>query len=64
MKKQSRNDDGLKKVPVAVRSSAPIPASEEWLYRNPKALASVRRGLADAEAGKTISLGSFRRFRR
>ncbi|HVT05291.1 MAG TPA: hypothetical protein VHL58_18155 [Thermoanaerobaculia bacterium] len=29
-----------------------IPASEAWLYRNSKALASVRRGLADAAAGK------------
>ncbi len=36
-----------------------VPASEAWLYRNPKALASVRRGLADAAAGRTKSLGSF-----
>jgi predicted transcriptional regulator len=64
MKKQSRKADGLKKVLVAVQSAVPIPASEEWLYRNPKALASVRRGLADAAAGRTISLGSFRSFRR
>jgi hypothetical protein len=39
-----------------------VPASEAWLYRNPKALASVRRGLADAAAGRTKSLGSFARF--
>jgi hypothetical protein len=39
-----------------------IPASEAWLYRNPKALASVRRGLADAAAGRTKSLGSFARY--
>lgn len=39
-----------------------IPASEAWLYRNPKALASVRRGLAEAAAGKTKSLGSFARY--
>jgi predicted transcriptional regulator len=64
MKKQSRKNDALKKMPVAVQSVVPIPASEEWLYRNPKALASVRRGLADAAAGKTIFLGSFKTFRR
>ena len=29
-----------------------IPASEAWLFNNPKALASVRRGLADAAQGK------------
>jgi hypothetical protein len=39
-----------------------VPASEAWLYRNPKALASVRRGLADAAAGRTNSLGSFARY--
>lgn len=29
-----------------------IPASEVWLFRNPAALAAVRRGLADAARGK------------
>ena len=29
-----------------------IPASEAWLFNNPDALASVRRGLADAAQGK------------
>jgi hypothetical protein len=29
-----------------------IPASEAWLYRNPEALASVRRGLQDLAEGK------------
>jgi len=39
-----------------------VPASEAWLYRSPKALASVRRGLADAAGGRTKSLGSFARY--
>jgi hypothetical protein len=29
-----------------------IPASEAWLFSNPDALASVRRGLSDAANGK------------
>ena len=29
-----------------------IPASEIWLFNNPKALASVRRGLSDAARGR------------
>ncbi len=29
-----------------------IPASEVWLFNNPDALASVRRGLSDATQGK------------
>jgi hypothetical protein len=29
-----------------------VPASEVWLFHNPKALASVRRGIADAAKGK------------
>ena len=29
-----------------------IPASEIWLFNNPKALASVRRGLSDAAQGR------------
>ena len=29
-----------------------IPASEVWLFKNPEALKSVRKGLADAARGK------------
>ena len=29
-----------------------IPASEAWLFKNPAAIAAVRRGLADAAQGK------------
>lgn len=32
-----------------------IPAREAWLFRNPKALAMVRRGLQDAADGKTMT---------
>lgn len=36
-----------------------VPAAEVWLYRNPEALAAVRRGLAEAAEGKATRVGSF-----
>ncbi|MFL6247889.1 MAG: hypothetical protein ACJ74H_17840 [Thermoanaerobaculia bacterium] len=39
-----------------------IPASEAWLFRNQKAIGSVRRGLAEAAEGDVEPLGSFAQF--
>ena len=39
-----------------------VPAYETWLFKNKKALASVKRGLAQAAAGKTLNLGSFAKY--
>ncbi len=39
-----------------------IPASEAWLYRNPTALSSVRRGLQEAAEGKAVAIGSFAKY--
>ncbi len=39
-----------------------IPASEAWLFRNEKAIDSVRRGLEEVAAGKAKSRGSFAKF--
>lgn len=33
-----------------------IPASEVWLFKDPEAVASVRRGLADAAKGKVSEI--------
>jgi hypothetical protein len=61
MKKRPRQKHEPKKAqnPLTLDS---IPASEEWLYRNPEALASVRQGFADAAAGRTVYLGSFAKY--
>lgn len=39
-----------------VRVAPLVPANEAWLYRNPKALGAVQRGLADAKAGKFVTV--------
>jgi hypothetical protein len=33
-----------------------IPASEAWLFKNPEALAAVRRGLKDAAEGRVSKI--------
>lgn len=39
-----------------------IPSREKWLFENKNALASVKRGLHDSEAGHLSSRGSFAQF--
>jgi hypothetical protein len=36
-----------------------IPVHEMWLYENPQALASVKQGLRESVAGKSVYRGSF-----
>lgn len=33
-----------------------IPSEEHWLYKNPKAMASVKKGLEDIKEGRVSSL--------
>ena len=39
-----------------------IPAKDHWIYKNPKALASLMRGIKDAEEGRLHDLGSFGKY--
>lgn len=39
-----------------------VPLHEAWLYRNPKALASVRKGLQQAAEGNLRQLESFAQY--
>jgi hypothetical protein len=41
-----------------------IPASEMWLYENPQALASVKKGLRESAEGNSVYRGSFARHAR
>lgn len=50
-----RDDTGR----IVLDPQVSIPASEAWLYRNKSALASLRRGLEQAAAGKARVIGSF-----
>lgn len=36
-----------------------IPLTENWLFENPKALESVKRGLRDSAEGKLVDRSSF-----
>ena len=53
-----RNNSGQ----IVLDPQVSIPAREAWLYRNPEALASLRRGLQESAEGKTVSLGSFAQY--
>lgn len=44
---------------IVLEPFAEIPARERWLFENPEALRRVKKGLAEAEAGRTLSLRSF-----
>lgn len=39
-----------------------IPARETWLYKNQKALASLRQGIKDAEEGRIVRLASLAKY--
>ena len=39
---------------IVLEPMAVVPISEPWLDHNPKAKASVERGLADAKAGRLV----------
>ena len=47
---------------VLLSPEVSVPMHELWLYRNPKALRSVLKGLQESREGKLIDLGSFERY--
>ena len=39
-----------------------VPEKDHWIYKDPKALASLMKGIKDAEEGKLHDLGSFAQY--
>src|SRR5271169_6582063 len=39
-----------------------VPEKDHWIYKNRKALASLMRGIKDAEEGRLHDLGSFAQY--
>lgn len=39
-----------------------VPTKDHWIYENPKALASLIKGIKDAEEGRLYDLGSFAQY--
>lgn len=42
--------------PILLDPVKTVPADEAWVYENPDRIASIQRGIAQAEAGKLISI--------
>lgn len=55
-----RNDSGQ----LILDPQVLVPAAEAWLYENPRALASVKRGLAQAAEGDVVALPPVSKKRR
>jgi hypothetical protein len=45
--------EALSETEVIVKLARVIPERESWLYENPQALSTVRKGLSQARAGQT-----------
>lgn len=39
-----------------------VPKQDHWIYKDPKALASLIKGINDAEKGRLHDLGSFAKY--
>lgn len=39
-----------------------VPQKDHWIYKNPKAFASLIKGIKDAEEGRLHDLGSFAQY--
>ena len=47
---------------IVLEPYAEIPATEKWLFENPEARESVKRGLADAAEGRVSDRGGFAQY--
>jgi len=47
---------------IILEPMAEIPASESWIYENPKALKAIRKGIQEAKEGKLVDRPSYAEF--
>jgi hypothetical protein len=47
---------------IVLEPYSEVPSREKWLFDNPKAMASLKRGLNDAKAGRVKSKGTFAKY--
>lgn len=47
---------------IVLEPVAEVPAKDHWIYKDPKALASLMKGIKDAEEGRLHNLGSFAKY--
>lgn len=47
---------------ILLRPSVSIPSSEAWIYRNPRVMGRIRKGLAEARQGKVVKAGDLDAF--
>jgi hypothetical protein len=47
---------------IILEPVAEVPLKDHWIYKNPKALKSLLKGIKDAEEGRLHDLGSFAKY--
>ncbi len=47
---------------ILLRPMAHVPARERWIYENPKVLAALKRGVAQAKAGQVTKIDDIGKF--
>ena len=47
---------------IVLESIIEVPERDHWIYQNPKALASLLKGIKEVEEGRLNDLGSFAKF--
>lgn len=47
---------------IVLEPVAEVPLKDHWIYKDPKALASLMKGIKDAEEGRVHDLGSFGKY--
>jgi len=49
-------------VKIILEPIVEVPQKDHWIYKNPKAFASLMKGMKDAEKGRLHDLGSFAQY--